>query len=241
MKKDLSVLMLLVRNSFWRVIGVILVMIMIDGFMFFADVDLLHGNSISLEELLKDKPFLMGFMIALLWITNTLTLFGSGKINKEFYTLKRLQLSESQIWFWQALYHTLCYLLLFIAEITFLLFLGRYYVTTSTYKAVGSTSMLRMFSTNHFLYNLLPYHNLLRWFRNLVMVVGLGITSATEPVANRRGISTYLYGPQLLLTVIVLIIDVRFWLFDLLVILLSGFITVKVICYVKKGDEKHDS
>ncbi|NCA80844.1 MAG: hypothetical protein EOM76_11815 [Sphingobacteriia bacterium] len=108
-------------------------------------------------------------------------------------------------------------------------------------KAVGSTSMLRMFSTNHFLYNLLPYHNLLRWFRNLVMVVGLGITSATEPVANRRGISTYLYGPQLLLTVIVLIIDVRFWLFDLLVILLSGFITVKVICYVKKGDEKHDS
>lgn len=241
MKKDLSVLMLLVRNSFWRVIGVILVMIMIDGFMFFTDVNLLHGWSISLEELLKGKPFLMGFMIALLWITNTLTLFGSGKINKEFYTLKRLQLSESQIWFWQALYHTLCYLLLLIAEIAFLLFLGHYYVTTSTYKAVGSTSMLRIFSTNHLLYNLIPYQNLLRWFRNLVIIVGLGITSATEPVANRRGISTYLYGPQLLLTGIVLIIDVRFWLFDLLVSLLSGFITVKAICYVKKGDEKHGS
>lgn len=241
MKKDLSVIILIIRNSFFRVLLIILTMCLIDGLMFFTDVDLLHGWSISLEELLKDKPFLMGFMIALLWITNTLTLFGSGKVNKELYTLKRLQLSENQIWFYQALYHTLCYLLLLIAEITLLLFLGRYYVATSTFKAFGSVSLIEVFSTNHLLYNIIPYHNLLRWFRNLVMVVGLGITSATEPVAYRRGISTYLYGPQLLLTVIVFIIDVRFWLFDLLVILLSGFWAVKALVYMKKGDEKHDS
>jgi len=238
MRKNLSVLMLLVRNSFWRVLLAILVMIMIDGLWFFSDLKLQHGWSISLEELLKNKPFLLGFMIALLWITNTITLFGSGRVNKEFYTLKRLQLSESHIWYWQALYHTLCYLLLFIAEITLLLFLGRYYVATSTYEVFGSASVLEVFSTNHFLYNLIPYHNLLRWFRNLVMVVGLGITSATEPVANRRGISTYLFAPQLLLTIIISIIDIRAWFFDLLAILLSSILTVKAIVYVKKGDGK---
>lgn len=238
MKKNLTVFILIVRNSFWRILLVLLTMCLIDGLMFFTDVDLLHGWSISLEELLKDKPFLMGFMIALLWITNILTLFGSGRVNKEFYTLKRLQLSESQIWFLQAIHHALCYLLLLIAEIAFLLFLGRYYVTTSTYQVSGPISVLQGFSTNHLLYNLIPYHNLLRWFRNLVMVVGLGITSATEPVANRRGISTYLNGPQLLLTIIVFIIDIRFWFFDLLVIFLSGFWAVKAVSYVKKGDEK---
>jgi|GEM_PF-5980350 len=235
MKKDLSVLILLVRNSFWRVLLAILMMFLIDGLMFYMDIELLHS---SLEELLKNRPFIMGFMIALLWITNILTLFGSGKVNKEYYTLKRLRLSESQIWCWQALYHTLCYLLLFIAEITLLLFLGRNYVTTSTVEVFGSASLLRIFSTNHYLYNLIPYHNLLRWFRNLIIVVGLGITSATEPIAKRRGINEYLAYPQLLLALIVFFIDLRFWLFDLLVILLSSILTVKAIVYVKKGDGK---
>ncbi len=231
MKKNLSVFILIVRNSFWRILLVLLTMCLIDGLMFFFDAE----RSISL---LKNRPFLLGFELALLWVTNILTLFGSGKVNKDYYTLKRLQLSESRIWCWQALYHTICYSFIFIAEITLLILIGRNYVTASTFKVYGLSSVLDVFSTNQYLYNLIPYHNLLRWFRNLVMVVGLGITSATEPIAKRRGIIEYLAYRQLLLTLVVVIIDIRFWLFDLLVIFLSGFWAVKAVSYVKKGDEK---
>lgn len=241
MKKDLSVLMLLVRNSFWRVLLAILMIIIIDGVFLFADLDLQNGWSISLEELLKNRPLLAGLSSALFWLTYSVTKFGSDKISKEYYTLLRLQISEGKIWFWQALYHTFCYLFLFVAEIAIFLFLRRYYVSTSPVEAFGLSTVLKVFSTNHYLQNLIPYHNPLRWFRNMMIVVGLGITSATEPFAKRRGIIEYLAYPQLLLTLIVFNIDLRFWLFDLLVILLSGFWAVKAMVYVKKGVGKIDS
>ena len=238
MKKDLSVLILIVRNSFWRVLLAILMIFLIDGLTYYMDIEQLHG---SLEELLKNRPVLAGLSAALFWLTYSVTKFGSDKISKEHYTLLRLQISEGKIWFWQALYHILCYLLLFIAEIAIFLFLGRYYVSTSPVEVFGFSSVLEVFSTNHYLNNLIPYHNLLRWFRNMMIVVGLGITSATEPFAKRRGIVEYLAYPQLLLTLIVFNIDLRFWLFDLLVILLSGFWAVKAMVYVKKGVGKIDS
>lgn len=241
MKKDLSVLMLLVRNSFWRVIGVILVMLAFDGLFFFMDVDLIKDWSLSLEELLDKKMLILGLPLAVIRMTNVTTSFGSGRANKEFYTLKRLQVSERRIWFWQAVHNTGCFFLMLSAEILLFVFLIRYYLANSTYQPVSEQTLFLAFYRNRYLHSLLPMQNLWRWGRNLILIISFGITSAAEPVANRRGVSAFVVYPLMLLAILTFATDMGAWGIDLMVILVASLLAAYAVYYVWKGEEKHDA
>ena len=241
MKKDLSVLMLLVRNSFWRVIGTILVMLVIESFFFFADADLVHGYTISLEQLLNGKIIGQGIFTGINYLLTVLATFGSDKTSKESYTLRRLLVSERRIWAWQAIYHTVCFLVIYIAEAWLMVSLCRYYLVHSTVQQVSDQVFWVAITRNTFLSNLLPLQNPLRMLRNSTLILGLGLTSAAEPLANRKGKSAFVVYHLLLLAMLTFVFDIKAWQLDTLVTMIAILLAAYATYYVWKGEQRYGS
>ncbi|HZW48523.1 MAG TPA: hypothetical protein VFF80_00085 [Bacillota bacterium] len=240
MKKDLSVLMLLVRNSFWRVLGVILIMLTLESFFFFADPNLVHVYTISLDELLKGKIIGLGFLLGLVMLTVVLVSFGSDKKSKEAYTLRRLQISERRVWFLQVIYHTGCFLVLYIAEAWLIVSLYRYYLIHSTVQPWSELTLWLAIKQNPFSHSLLPLQNTLGWLRNLTLILGFGVTSASEPIANRSGQSAFVVYPLQLLAILAFMFNINTWQIDLLITVVAILLAGYAVYCVWKGEEKHD-
>lgn len=240
MKNDLSVLMLLVRNSFWRVIGVILIMLALESFFFFADPNLVHGYTISLDELLKEKIIGLGFLLGFVLLTVVLVSFGSNKKSKEAYTLRRLQISEHRVWFLQVIYHTGCFLVLYIAEAWLIVSLYRYYLIHSAVQPWSELTLWLAIKQDPYSHSFLPLQNILGWLRNLTLILGFGVTSASEPIANRRGRSAFMVYPLQLLAILAFMFDTNTWQLDLLITVVAISLAGYAVYYVWKGEEKHD-
>lgn len=241
MKKDLSVLMLLVRNSFWRVIGVILIMLALESFSFFADPDLVHGSTISLDKLLKGKMIGLGFTLGSFMLIWVLVSFGSDKKSKEAYTLRRLQISERRVWFLQVIYHTGCFLVLYIAEAWLIFSFYRYYLIQSAVQPWSELTLWLAIKQHPLSYSLLPIQNTLGWLRNLTLILGFGVTSASEPIANRRGQSAFMVYSLQLLAILAFRFNTNTWQLDLLITVVAISLAGYAVYYVWKGEEKHDS
>lgn len=241
MKKDLSVLMLLVRNSFWRVIGVILIMLVFENSFFFANPDLVHGYTISLDELLQGKMIGLDFLLGSTWLIGVLISFGSDKKSKEAYTLRRLQISERRVWFLQVIYHTGCFLVLYIAEAWLIVSFYRYYLIHSAVQPWSEQTLWLAIKQNPFSHSLLPLQNTLGWLRNLTLILGFGVTSASEPIANRRGQSAFMVYPLQLLATLTFMLNINTWQLDLLTTVVAISLAGYAAYYVWKGEKKHDS
>lgn len=240
MKKDFSVLMLLVRNSFWRVIGAILIMLALESFGFFADANLVHGYTISLEELLQGKRIGLGFILGSFMLTRVLVSFGSDKKSKVAYTLRRLQISERRVWFLQIIYHTGCFLVLCTAEAWLIVSIYRYYLIHSAVQPWSELTLRLAIKQNPFSYCLLPLQNTLGWLRNFTLILGFGVTSASEPIANRRGRSELMVYPLLIYAMLPFTFNVNTWQLDLLITVVAISLAGYAVYYVWKGEEKHD-
>lgn len=204
MKKHFSIWMLMARSTIYRALGLFLALAVVDGALFALTPWIVEQNMGKTASLVSGKPvaveleqmfqyFPIVFGICLLLLTALLCLNGCEFGTKQGYTLRRLRVSQREIFLWQAAQNALCYFLLWAVQTSLVVILCRYYVahcqeiTIWHPGMVNDQTVVLAFYRNSFLHSLLPLADVWRWVRNAVGCAALGVCAAAFPAQQRRG------------------------------------------------------
>lgn len=193
MKKQLSVFNLMATSSIYKITGLFGIMGVIEFFLF--RMIMLAGpntnGTFHIEYVFKQSRTLWVFAAALLVLTIFLCLTGYETSSKQGYTLKRLSISEKQVFVLQALYNTLCYFLLWSIQLFIVFLLGFYFIKKAPAEYVTNQTLFLAFYRSDFLHALLPFEDVMVWVKNILLFLSLGICSASFTFAQRRGKRAY--------------------------------------------------
>lgn len=104
----------------------------------------------------------------------------------QLYTIERLRISERRFLLIQAFHNTLCFVILWGAEVTAIFILSLWY--RGAYLENAASPWLTLaFYRNPFLHGLLPLYTASRWIVNLLYFAGSGILSACAALKYRHG------------------------------------------------------
>lgn len=209
MKQHLSVFMLYIRSSVYKVLLLLIGMAAVECAFFWwtlhdamtmRDSLLAAGeqfdalredayrhldNIMGLEAILENSYIVYIFIAFSLLITIVLCLIGCERGNKQGYTLRRLSIPESAVVLWQSLCNTCCYFLLWVAQIGIALGLCQWYVSKT--EAVSNQTIFLAFYRNVFLHNVLPLDETSLWVRNVLLLFSFGMASACFSFRQRQG------------------------------------------------------
>lgn len=192
MKRHLSIWMLMARSTIYKVLGLFLALAAADGALF--ALALRQGASaLGLEQVLTESHLPAVFGAGLVLLTVVLCLNGCEFSAKQGYTLRRLRVSQREIFLWQAVHNAMCYFLLLAVQTGIVLALCRYYVAhyqemVAWYPdMVNDQTMLLAFYRVPFLHSLLPLADVWRYVRNAVLCAALGVCAAAFPAQQRQG------------------------------------------------------
>lgn len=191
MKKVGSVMALFARETLGKVLAVLALMCVVQAGVYYAAVQKMLDacQNVAEDSYMRFMPLVPTVIVswlALMWITWMLVKQGVGSGSKPIYTLRRLQLTERQIWACQAVYQVLVYFL-FWAVLTVLYFgLIRCYLAALPAPLVSSQTLFLMAYQQPYLHGLLPLADGWGWVRNLIWIVTLGMSTATASYQLRR-------------------------------------------------------
>ena len=202
MKQHLSVFMLYIRSSLYKVLLLLVGMVAVECVFFWWKLDSTMreatvlsesgiedlagmGVQLSLEAILENSYIVYIFIAFSLLITVVLCLIGCERGNKQGYTLRRLSIPESAVVLWQSLCNTGCYLLLWVVQIGTALGLCQWYVAQTGVNS-NQTVFLAFYRSN-FLHNILPLDETSLWVRNVLLIVTFGMVTACFSFRQRRG------------------------------------------------------
>lgn len=193
MKKQLSVFNLMATSSIYKITGLFGIMGVIEFFLF--RMIMLAGpnanGTFHIEYVFQQSRTLWVFAAALLVLTIFLCITGYETSSKQGYTLKRLSISEKQVFVIQALYNTLCYFLLWSIQLLFVFILGFYFVKNAPAEHVTNQTMFLAFYRSDFLHALLPFEDIMVWVKNILLFLSSGICSAGFTYMQRKGKRVY--------------------------------------------------
>lgn len=181
MKKHLSVLMLLVRSSFYKLLALLAAMAAVQTALFY--LALRAEPELALPALFSKGRTGLICGAAFVLYTAVLCLTGCELGSKQGYTLRRLSISERSVYFWQVGYNLCCYLLFWFVQLAAVLFISRLRMAHTG----GPQDVYLMFYQNSFLHSVLPLDETSRYVRNAAMVVAMGCVTAYFPLCQRRG------------------------------------------------------
>lgn len=188
MKKHLSVFMLMARSTIYKHLSLLVLMAAVEGGLFCWL--LARGNAgggLGLETLIRQSRIIWVFGACFVLMTVLLAMTGSEGGSKLSYTLKRLSVSERWVFVWQSAYNTVCYLLLWAAQILIAVVLCRIYEANAAAEYVSGQTVFLAFYRNNFLHALLPFEDAIFWVRNGIFAAALGLCAAWFPMAQRKG------------------------------------------------------
>lgn len=199
MKRHLSIWMLMARSTAYKVLGLFLALIAADGALFAwalrqteqrmnpGVLDMTEDwIAPSLEHALEGSYFSLAFGVCLLALTAVLCLTGCEFSAKQGYTLRRLRVSQREIFVWQMVHNAVCYFLLWAVQAGIAFAVCRAYTVRYPDWVSGQTVFLA-FYRDSFLHSLLPLADGWRYVRNAVLCVTLGMCTAAFPVLQRQG------------------------------------------------------
>lgn len=184
MKKHLSVFTLIAHHSIYKVMLLLLVMVGAEIGIFFRFVHRNPGTGFSLALELNHTFWI--FSAALLLVTLILTRTGKTFVTGGNYTVQRLSISEKTFFYWMALYHSICFLLVWAVQLAVIFFLGQYYYSQIDGTLLNSQKLLLAFYSDNFLHSLLPLEDIIVWYANAAAVAALGCTTAYFPFLIRE-------------------------------------------------------
>lgn len=193
MKKHISVLGLLARSSVFKVLLILLGMSTVQIVSF--HLKLLSGLDMyataasgmpSLEEMFSSAAIGMYFRVAFVLIAIAVCLPGCEFKSNTSYTLRRLSVSERAVFFHQAVYNMLVYLMLLAVQLVVAFGLARYYIGAAPAECISNQTVVLAFYRNNFLHSILPLEDVGLWIRNGLLVLSLGLASAEFPYRQRR-------------------------------------------------------
>ena len=209
MRQHASIWFLLIRGTFRRVLVIVLALALVQGGLFWwtmekAWADAREAKDWYENESGNDRPadpedFIWGvetvwqksygavaFGVATVLTAVALVTFGTERNVKVSYTYRRLRVSERSIFAWQAVYNTLCFLLLWALEILIALALCKWYTVQVGPEHATHQAIFLAFYRNQFLHDLMPLENVMCWVRNGLLCLMLGTVAAWDTYAQRR-------------------------------------------------------
>lgn len=180
MKKHLSVFMLIIRYSFYKILGLLGAIAVIETGLFW--LVLRKGGSqdgFGLEYVIEKSHIGIVFLIVFVILDVILISFvGYEKQQTHRYTLMRLSVTRKEIYFLQSTYNILCYVLFWAAQVLTVIFLSFLYVQNAPEEWVTEQTVFLAFYRSQFLHSLLPFEDFPYWIQNILMCITLGFTSA---------------------------------------------------------------
>lgn len=188
MKKHLSVFGLFARSSIYKVLGIMGLMCIAEiGLFAFAFVRELSADYIGrFEHYVEVSHIDLCLAVGFLLITFVLCLPGTEFGSKVGYTIRRLSISERAVFYYQAAFNTIAYILLWAVQIGILYGLSLWYTAAVPSTFVNNHSIFLAFYRSDFMHTILPLSEVMLWIRNFLLIVSLGFASAEFPYIQRR-------------------------------------------------------
>ncbi len=194
MKKHISVLCLMARSSLHKILPLFAAMAILQIGVFWwyfsqAVTAFEAGLPMAgLEMLVPRSHITWFFAFAFLILTFILCRTGCNFGAQTGYTLDRLSVKPRTVWFWQAFYNGLVYLLFWLTEALICLGICTIFGRFADASVVTGQNVFLALYRNEFLHTLIPLADAALWIRNVVYALCLGITSAAFPYLQRRGL-----------------------------------------------------
>lgn len=179
MKRQLSVFTLLLRQTLYKLLAILGIMALAEGILWYFNV---RTADFLLFDALDSSGMIWVFGIAFILVTLMLCFTGCDFGNKQSYSLRRLGVSEKNVFLWQCFNNSCCYLLLWGLQLAVVLAQSSVWTLSHGNQ---QTLMLTAYKSV-LLFNLLPLSSVWGWIRNVVIVLGLGICTAQFPYMQRR-------------------------------------------------------
>ncbi len=210
MKKYLSVFYVIARESIFRISFMWLMFALWQAVVFYIEINSEHVQKTMLiaeafsnynEEMCV--PFL--FSLAILLTGVLLAKTGLEFRTKTGYTLRRLRISEKQVFLMQSLYNCIMIFLLFVFEAALCFILSHWGKAFIDPQFITSQTVYLTFYSSEFISNMFAGRDIIILVRNIMMIATVGFNLSLFSYSWRRG-KKYLFG-LLVLTAVALL----FW------------------------------
>lgn len=194
MKKFTSIFGLIAKGSLFKVLPVIIATVSAEIILFYLEmkkaIDIYNsdvGFSLErLENVFDGSKFSWCLVLGFISITLLLIRHGCESNTKSIYTFQRLSVSEKFIFFNQAAYNSLVYIIFLASQAITAALLCLWYANVAPKEFVGNQTVFLAFYRNNLLHNLLPLSDVSIWIRNSILAIGLGFGAAEFPFKQRR-------------------------------------------------------
>ncbi|MBQ6897952.1 MAG: hypothetical protein IJN70_03150 [Clostridia bacterium] len=208
MKKYLSVFSVTARESVIKITFVWIISALLQVYLFYK---LISGGKLAENNHLSELffvsaddmtiPYLFSFTLLITGILLMKT--GMEFRTKTGYTLRRLRISEKQVFLMQSVYNCLMIFILFLFEVALCFFLADWGTTFMEAKYVTNQTVYLTFYTADFLQELFAGRNIVTVIRNIFIIASLGFNLSVFSYLWRRGIKN-LFGVLVLIACVAL-------------------------------------
>lgn len=203
MKRYLSVFEMIARSSIYKVLLIIAGMVMAQAIVFYQKV--MAGGMYSLESYIYECDFGISFRIAYVLITIVIVLPGMNLGSVQSYTLQRLRIKESKVFWLQVLYNFVAYVLLWGIQLMTLLTMAVFHYQKFADNGIWNNQTLFLaFYKSEFMHTMLPLEDGLGWF----VLVSMGLISALTAAEFTKRQRCGKFGFELVVVVIITLIGI---------------------------------
>ena len=192
-KKYRSVLMLFVKSSLYKVLGITGLMLLAEWLLFWMSLErakaAVADGMLSAYPLYRviagaeaEWPLMIGFVL----VTVVLSLQGCDFSGKSEYTIRRLGIPVKWYFCLQATSNLLLYLLFWMLQVLLCFGFALYYVSTVDASWLAPQTLLVEFYRSDFLHSLFPLEDGSVWLTNILLHLGLGVATAHVSYCQRQ-------------------------------------------------------
>lgn len=259
MRNYLSVFSLFIKRSFGKIFALILAFVSIESILFIHNLttdnvirnEFQEGTGkdylLGIENILGDQKLLLtALAFGFILITLILCLTGCEFSDRQGYTLRRLNISEKKLLICQSFYGTSVYGIFFMIQaVVFYVFCLIYvnYAIGNEYAfdgLISNQTVFLAFYRSKILHALMPMEDTLKYISNFVMIIALGISTASFSYFMRRKKFPY---EIILLIPIILINFASEWTemtYELIIMGMSIFVIGSIITRISMEGQAYD-
>ncbi|MBQ9765600.1 MAG: hypothetical protein IJW18_05345 [Lachnospiraceae bacterium] len=184
--KDISALALLIKSSLYKILALIVEMTIIEFFIFYYIID--KGQNFAESELMITKAYIPYTFLAMLAIAFMVLCFSEKGLDKKSgYTIQRMRISKKRFFVIKTIYNVFCIVLLFVVQTLVAIVLIRNHNVELIKGEHEYQQLFLAFYRNDFLHSLFPMAEVLRWIRNVLLVLALGMQAAVSEKKSHVG------------------------------------------------------
>lgn len=196
MKRYLSVFEMITRSSIYKVLLILVSMVAVESVCFY--LSMLSPRGLSIEDYIYQSQYSWIFKIAYVLITIAIVLPGMNIGSTQSYTLQRLRIKESRIFWLQAIYNIFAYILLWgVQLITILVNFLIFQKNLPEGAEMSNQTLFLAFYRNDFMHTIFPLEDGPGWWMIALAGVTTAFAAATFTKLQREG----KFGFELLLMV----------------------------------------